>query len=69
MQDGFAAERTRRQEDFATGSLRRQDDCNKMEKMMTAKMEECFFLTNKLARLQAPDEIKQMAKKDLEAQR
>ena len=31
MQDGFAAERTRRQEDY-----------NKMEKTMTAKMEEGF---------------------------
>ena len=29
MQDGFAVERTRRQEDFAAESLRRQDDCKK----------------------------------------
>ena len=66
MQEGFAAERTRRQEDFETESQKRRDDNNKMEQKMTAKMED-GFKGEKMARQQAQDEIKQMAKKDLDA--
>ena len=38
MQEGFAAEKTRRQQDFDTESQKRQDDYNDMERTMTAKM-------------------------------
>ena len=55
----------RRQEDFATESLRRHDDYNRMEKTMKVKVEE-VLKNDHLARQQAQNEIKQMAKKDLE---
>ena len=42
MQEGFAAERTRRQQDFDTENQKRQDDDNKIDKTMTAKMKEGF---------------------------
>ena len=58
MQEGFAAERTRRQEDSETAS--------KMEQTMTAKMED-GFKGEPMARQQAQDEITQMVKKDLDA--
>ena len=66
MQEGFAAERTRRQEDIETESQKRRDDYNGMEQKMTAKMED-GFKGEKMARQQAQDEIKQMVKKDLDA--
>ena len=66
MQEGFAAERTRRQEVFETESLKRKDDCNKMEQTMTAKMDD-GFKSGQMARQQAQDEIMQMVKKDLDA--
>ena len=53
-------------EGFATESLRRQEDHKKMEKTMTAKMEG-GFKSEQLARQQAPNEIKQMVNKDLDA--
>ena len=75
MQDGLPTERIRNQEDFATESLRREDDYNKMEKTMTAKMEE-GFKSEQQARQQAQSEImqglkdeenaRQMVPKDLE---
>ena len=42
MQEGFAAERTRRQQDFEIESQKRRDDYNNMERTMTAKMQEGF---------------------------
>ena len=66
MQDGFAAARIRRQEDFAIETLRRQDGYHKMEKAMTAKMEESLK-NEQLARQQAQNKIQQMAKRDLDA--
>ena len=42
VQEGFAAERTRRQEEFETESLKRQDDFKRMEQTMTTKMEDGF---------------------------
>ena len=52
MQEGFAAERSRRQQDFE----KRRDDYNNMEKTMTAKMEE-GFRNEQQARQQAQKEI------------
>ena len=66
MQEGYAVERTRRQQDFDTQSQKRRDDYNKMEQTMTAKMED-GFRGDKVARRRAQDEIKQMVKKDLVA--
>ena len=66
MQEGFEAERTRRQEDIETESLQRQDDFYSMEWTTTTKMED-GFKGEQMARQQAQDEIKQMAKKDLDA--
>ena len=54
------------QEGFATESHRRQKDYRNMENTMTAKMEE-GFRSEQLARQQAQNEIKQMARKDLDA--
>ena len=65
MPEGFAAE-TKRQEDFETESQKRQDDYNKMEKKMTAKLVD-GFKGEEMARQQAQDEVKQRAKKDLDA--
>ena len=42
MQEGFAAERTRRQQDFDIESQKRRDDYNNMERTVTTKMEEGF---------------------------
>ena len=56
MQEGFAAERTRRQQDFDIESQKRRDDYNNMERTMTAKMEE-GFRNEQQARQQAQEEI------------
>ena len=37
MEEGFGAERTRRQQDYDIESLKKRDDYNYMEKTMTAK--------------------------------
>ena len=42
MQEGFEAERTRRQQDFEIESQKTRDDSNNMESTMAAKMEEGF---------------------------
>ena len=65
VQEGSAAEMTRRQEDFDTESLKRQGDSHKMEQTMTSKMEDAFK-GEQMPRQQAQDEIKPMAKKDLD---
>ena len=56
MQEGFAAERSRRQQDFDIESQKRRDDYHNMEKTMTAKMEE-GFRNEQQARQQAQKEI------------
>ena len=53
MQEGFAAGRTRRQQDFDAEIQKRRDDYNKMEQTMTAKME--GFKGEKAARQQTQD--------------
>ena len=55
MQEGFAAERSRRQQDFDIESQKRRDDYNNMEKTMSAKMEE-GFKNDQQARQQAQKE-------------
>ena len=56
MQEGFAAERTRRQQDFDIESQKRRDDYNEMERTMTAKMEE-GLRNEQQSRQQAQEEI------------
>ena len=56
MQEGFAAERSRRPQDFDIESHKRRDDYHNMEKTMTAKMEE-GFRNEQQAKQQAQKEI------------
>ena len=55
MQEGFEAERTRRQQDFEIESQKTRDDSNNMERTMAAKMEE-GFRNEQQARQQAQKE-------------
>ena len=62
MQEGLAAERSSRQQDFDIERQKRRDDYNNMEKTMTAKMEE-GFRNEQQARQQAQKEIMNGLKK------
>ena len=73
MQEGVAAERSRRQQDFHIESQKRRDDYNNMEKMMTAKNGRCGFRNEQQARQQAQKELmkneehaRQMVQNDLQ---